>query len=200
MPHSRQIIVWIGVALAVALPLGAAALSPLLAWREPVYIAAGFAGVAALCILFVQPLLIIGALPGLEGRKGRLLHPWLGCVLILAIVLHVGGLWITSPPDVVDALLLVSPTPFSAWGVLAMWAAFLAGLLAMLRRPLKLRWSNWRTAHMALTGCVVAGTIAHALLIEGTMEDITKIVLCLLVALVTTSTIVRTVQRQKPLR
>jgi hypothetical protein len=45
-------------------------------------------------------------------------------VLVVAVVVHVGGLWITSPPDMIDALLLTSPTPFSAFGVIAMWAIF----------------------------------------------------------------------------
>ena len=67
-------------------------------------------------------------------------------VLVVAVVIHVAALWITSPPDVVDALLFASPTPFSAWGVIAMWAVFAAALLAALRRRLRLRPRTWRIA------------------------------------------------------
>lgn len=181
MPLVRSLLVWLGLALAIGIPLTAAAFSPLLAWREPIYIVAGFAGIAGLCILLLQPLLIQGALPGLSIRQGRRLHPWLGGALVGVVIVHVGGLWLTSPPDVIDALLLVSPTPFSLWGVIAMWAAFAAALLALFRRRWKLRWKTWRLGHLTLTAMVVAGTVAHTLLIEGTMESISKVVLCGLV-------------------
>ncbi|MEN0087806.1 MAG: hypothetical protein AAF737_05155 [Pseudomonadota bacterium] len=100
-----------------------------------------------------------------------------------AVLIHVGGLWITSPPDVVDALLFASPTPFSIWGVTAMWALFAAAAVALLRRKLKLRWSTTRRTHLTLTATVIAGSVAHTLLIEGTMELASKIVLCCLVVL-----------------
>lgn len=176
----RAVLIWVLVAAALAMPTLAAGLSPLLAWREPVYIAAGFAGIAALALLFMQPLLAAGALPGLAGTHGRRLHRWGGMLLIVAVVLHVAGLWITSPPDVLDALLFRSPTPFSAWGVVAMWAVFGAALLAAVRRKLKLSPRLWRRAHLGLALVCVAGTVAHALLIEGTMEPVTKVLLCLL--------------------
>lgn len=156
-------------------------MSPLLAWRDPVYIAAGFAGVLAMAALLVQPLLAAGYLPGLEGARGRRAHRWIGGVLVVAVVAHVVGLWITSPPDVVDALLFRSPTPFSVWGVIAMWAVFATALLAAFRRRLKLRPRSWRHAHMSLALVLVVGSIVHALLIEGTMETISKSVLCAMV-------------------
>ncbi len=183
MPSVRSLLIWSGLALAIGIPITAAAFSPLLAWREPIYIVAGFAGIAALCILLLQPLLIRGTLPGLSGRQGRRVHPLLGGVLIGTVLVHVGGLWLTSPPDVIDALLLVSPTPFSLWGVIAMWAVFAAALLALFRRRWRLRWRTWRMGHLTLTTMVVAGTVAHTLLIEGTMESISKIILCSLVVL-----------------
>ncbi|MEL6980751.1 MAG: ferric reductase-like transmembrane domain-containing protein, partial [Pseudomonadota bacterium] len=138
-------------------PLAAAATSPLLAWREPIYIAAGFAGVVALALLLLQPLLIAGLLPGAAGRAGRRLHGWVGGVLAAAVIIHVGGLWITSPPDVVDALLFRSPTPFSAWGVISMLAVFAAALLAALRRRLKPR--AWRLAHRGLVLLTIIGAV-----------------------------------------
>ena len=179
----RAILVWIALAAVMLVPILAAAQSPLLQWRQPVYIAAGFAGIFALVLLFVQPLLAGGYLPGLTVLKGRLLHRWTGLVLVLAVIIHVGGLWITSPPDVVDALLFRSPTPFSVWGVLAMWAVFLSALVALFRKRLRLRPRTWRLAHMAFALVIVAGTVIHALLIEGTMETTSKVALCVLAIL-----------------
>ena len=51
---------------------------------------------------------------------------------MLTVIVHVAGLWLTSPPDVIDVLLFRSPTPFSAWGAIAMWAVFAAALWAAL--------------------------------------------------------------------
>ncbi|MEM1313405.1 MAG: ferric reductase-like transmembrane domain-containing protein [Pseudomonadota bacterium] len=174
----RALAIWSALALALAAPLALAAASPQLAWREPVYIAAGFAGVAAMGLLLLQPLLVAGWLPGLAGPRGRRLHRVAGLALLAAVVLHVGGLWITSPPDVVDALLFVSPTPFSDWGVIAMWAVFAAALAAGFRRRLGPR--AWRLGHTALVLIAVAGSAAHAMLIEGTMETVSKALLCAL--------------------
>ena len=112
----RSTLPWAGLSAAVAIPFGIAATSPLLAWRDPIYIAACFAGVAAMALLLAQPLLAGGYLPGLHGRRGRRVHRWTGIALVAAIAVHVGGLWLTSPPDVKDALLFVSPTPFSRDG------------------------------------------------------------------------------------
>lgn len=178
---ARYILIWAALVAAVAVPIAAAAASPLLAWRGPVYIAAGFAGVVALGLLLVQPVLIGGYLPGLPTYRGRRLHRWIGGLLVLAVVIHVGALWITSPPDVIDALLFASPTPFSAWGVIAMWAIFAAALLASLRRRLRLRPRTWRIGHTGLAVVIVVGSVVHGLLIEGTMETISKAALCALV-------------------
>jgi predicted ferric reductase len=181
----RALLIWTGLAAAIVLPLALAAASPLLQWRQPVYIAAGFAGIIAMSLLLLQPLLAGGLLPGLRGPRGRQLHRWTGALLVSAVILHVAGLWITSPPDVIDALLFRSPTPFSAWGVVAMGAVFAAGLLALFRRRLRLRPRTWRRAHVGLALITVAGSIVHALLIEGAMEWWTKVVLCVAVGLVT---------------
>jgi Ferric reductase like transmembrane component len=160
-------------------PIAAAAASPQLEWRGPVYILAGFAGIIALGLLLVQPLLIGGYLPGPSPYRERRAHHWIGSVLVALVVVHVGGLWITSPPDMIDALLLTSPTPFSPFGVIAMWAIFAVALLAAFRRRLGLR--RWRIAHMVLAAVIVVGSVAHGLLIEGAMETVTKAALCALV-------------------
>ena len=105
----------------------------------------------------------------------------LEALLVVAVVIHVGGLWITSPPDVIDALLFASPTPFSVWGVIAMWAIFAVALLAALRRRLRLRPRTWRIGHSFLAVVIVVGSVVHGILIEGTMETISKAALCGLV-------------------
>ena len=163
--------------------------SPLVAWRSPIYIIACFSGVIGLGLLLIQPLLIGGSFPGLSKHLTRRAHPWTGVLLLLAVLVHVGGLWITSPPDVIDALTFNSPTPFSNWGVIAMLSLFTTTLLAIFRRRFRLRPSNWRLAHRFLAFVIVIGTIVHAILIEGTMETMSKIVLCLLVLVATIKTL-----------
>ena len=174
-------LIWVALATAVGVPIAAAAASPLLEWRGPVYILAGFAGIIALGLMLVQPLLIAGYLPGLSAYRGRRAHRWIGGTLVVAMVIHVGGLWITSPPDMIDALTFTSPTPFSPFGVIAMWAIFAVALLAALRRRLGLRPRTWRIAHTLLAIVIVAASVAHAVLIEGTMETVSKVALCALV-------------------
>jgi predicted ferric reductase len=104
-----------------------------------------------------------------------------GGLLVLAVVVHVAALWLTSPPDVVDALLLRSPTSFSGWGVVAMWALFATALLAALRERLRLRLMVWRLCHVALAVVIVVGSVVHAMLIDGTMEIVSKLALSALV-------------------
>ncbi|WP_136658770.1 ferric reductase-like transmembrane domain-containing protein [Nitratireductor sp. XY-223] len=186
----RAFLIWAALAAAIAVPLAAAAASPLLAWRDPVYIAAGFAGVVAMALLLLQPLLAGGYLPGLSAYRGRRVHRFVGAALVAAVVIHVAALWVTSPPDVVDVLLFRSPTPFSAWGAIAMWAVFAAALVAALRRRLPLRPRTWRRIHTSLALLVVVGSVVHAVLIEGTMETVSKIVLCALVVAATMKVIV----------
>ena len=181
MAPARALLIWAALAAAIGVPVTVAATSPLLAWRDPVYIAAGFAGILALALLLLQPLLAGGWLPGLPARRGRRLHAWIGMALVAAVTVHVLGLWLTSPPDVVDVLLFRSPTPFSVWGVVAMWSVLAAALLAALRRRLRLRPIVWRRCHTTLAAATVLGSVVHALLIEGTMELVSKTVLCALV-------------------
>jgi predicted ferric reductase len=181
MKSARASLIWVALAAAVCVPIAAAAASSLLAWRGPIYILAGFAGIIVLSLVLLQPLLIGGYLPGLSAIHGRLAHRWIGGALVVAVAIHVGGLWITSPPDMVDALLFQSPTSFSPFGVVAMWAIFAVALLATLRGHLGLRPRAWRSAHMVLAVVIVAGGVAHTILIEGTMETVSKGVLCVLV-------------------
>lgn len=177
--------------VAVAVPVIAAAFSPFLAWRQPVYIVAGFAGIIAMCLLLIQPLLAGRWLPGLSAMTSRRWHRVCGLALSAAIVVHVAGLWLTSPPDVVDALLFVSPTSFSVWGVTAMWAAFAAALLGIYRQRLGVQFRLWRLGHTGLASVTIIGSVVHALLIEGTMEIMTKVALCVLVIVASIGTLAR---------
>jgi len=193
MRLARATLIWAALAAAICVPIAAAAASPLLAWRGPLYILAGFAGILALGLALVQPLLAGGYLPGLSAWRGRRAHRWIGGALVVAVVIHVAGLWITSPPDMIDALLFASPTPFSPFGVIAMWAIFAVALLAALRRRLGLR--TWRIAHMSLAVVIVVATVVHGMLVEGTMETVSKAMLCALVLAATIKVVVDLVGR-----
>ncbi len=175
----RQLVLRHVLILVVAVPIALAATSPLLAWRDPTYILAGFSGIVAMALLFVQPLLALGVLPGLASVRGRRVHRLLGAGLAVSVLVHVGALWVTSPPDVLDALTFTSPASFSVWGVIAMWAVFATALLALFRKRLGPRF--WRLLHGALTLVIAVGTVIHAVLIEGTMEPVSKTVLAVLV-------------------
>ncbi|NOD62665.1 ferric reductase [Ruegeria sp. HKCCD6109] len=187
----RRSLIWVLLSAALAIPITAAAYSPYLAWRDPIYILAGFAGIIGMCLLLLQPLLAGRWLPGLSPVSSRHWHRRCGLALIVAILIHVGGLWITSPPDVVDALLFVSATPFSNWGVIAMWSAVAAVLLGVMRQRLNLRFRLWRLSHTGLAMVTIIGSVVHAMLIEGTMEVMTKTTLCVLVLLASTRTLAK---------
>jgi hypothetical protein len=79
MGSARATLIWFAITAAVAVPVAMAAASPLLAWREPIYVAAGFAGVISRVLLLVQPLLAGGGTcrvcpPG----AGAAFTAWLG--------------------------------------------------------------------------------------------------------------------------
>jgi hypothetical protein len=195
MRSARAALVWAALVAVIIVPIALAATSEFLAYRGWIYIVAGFAGIVALALVLVQPLLIGGYLPGLRGRH---VHVWIGGALVIAVVIHVAGLWISSPPDMIDALLFTSPTPFSPFGVIAMWAIFAVALLAAFRRRLAPR--TWRTGHMALASVIVVGSVAHALLIEGTMETVSKAVLCALAVVAAAKVIAdRWMRRKRPM-
>jgi predicted ferric reductase len=195
MSSARAALIWAVIAAAIGVPILLAATSPYLQWRDAIYIAACFAGIIGLGLLLVQPLLIAGYLPGLSAFRARSVHHWIGGALVLAIVVHVAGLWITSPPDMLDALLFRSPTLFSPFGVVAMWAIFATAILALFRRRLGLQ--TWRITHLSLAAVIVGGSVIHGMLIEGTMETISKAALCALVVLATVKVIVDLWPRKK---
>lgn len=181
MTSARAVLIWTAFAAALVIPLALAAASPLHAWRSPIYVVGGFAGIVALCLMLAQPLLIRGWLPGLSGPSGRLVHRWVGGLLVAAVVIHVAGLGIASPPDMIDALTFTSPTLFSPFGVVAMWAIVAVAVLVGFRRRFRMSPRVWRRTHLALAAIIVAGSVIHGLLIEGTMETMSKVALSTLV-------------------
>ena len=195
MSRIGVVLIYSALVFLAVIPIGIAAMSPLLAWREPIYIVAGFAGIIAITLMLLQPVLAAGYLPGLSIRRGRDLHRWVGCALVLSLVIHVAGLWLTSPPDVVDALLFNSPTPFSNWGVIAMWAVFASACLALFRRRFRSRLGLWRLSHKSLAGVIVIGSVVHAMKVDGTMEIISKSLLCVLLVVVTGLALMKFKQR-----
>jgi predicted ferric reductase len=196
MAPARIALIWAVLVAAIGAPIALAATSPFLQWRDAIYIAACFAGIIALGLLLVQPLLIAGYLPGLSAFRARRAHHWVGGTLVVAIIVHVAGLWITSPPDMLDALLFRSPTLFSPFGVVAMWAIFATATLALFRRRLGLR--TWRITHMSLAVVIVGGSVIHGMLIEGTMETMSKAALCALVVAAIIKVMVELWPRKKP--
>jgi predicted ferric reductase len=179
MRLAKVTLIWAALVAAICVPVALATTSELLAYRTAVYILASFAGIIALGLMLVQPLLIGGYLPGPSAYRARRAHHWIGGALVVMVVIHVAGLWFSSPPDMIDALLFTSPTPFSPFGVIAMWAIFAVAMLAALRRRLGLR--AFRLAHMSLAVVIVVGSVVHGMLVEGTMETMSKAALCALV-------------------
>ena len=94
------------------------------------------------------------------------------------------GTAFTFGPTIASAILSLGTWPWLfainiPFGVIAMWAIFAVALLALLRRRLGLR--TWRIVHMSLAVVIVAGSVTHAMLVEGPMETISKAALCALV-------------------
>lgn len=179
----RSICIWGCFAAFCLWPIWIAADSSLLQYRQWVYICAGFAGIIGFVLLFLQPLLIAQFLPHVSGSRTRRWHRLVGIFTTLAVVLHVAGLWVTSPPDVVDALLLRSATPFSIYGVLAMWAVFATAAVAVLRKRLRVSPRLWRLFHGLSAAVMISATVVHVWLIDGTMGAASKMVFaCLVVA------------------
>ncbi|MBW9080720.1 ferric reductase-like transmembrane domain-containing protein [Rhizobium pusense] len=187
-PKKRQValLIWIGLALVMIGPIVIAATSPYLAYRTAVHIAGGLAGIIGMALLLVQPLLAAGWLPGVGLPRLRTLHRWVGIAIVVAVLLHVGFLYLTSPLDTMDALLFVAPAPFSVFGVTSMWVIVLTVLLSITRRILKLPYGTWRLIHSVLAAIVAATTAMHAFLIQGTMGPNSKLIVILVMLITVT--------------
>ncbi len=196
MPAVRAALTWAAVAAFVVGPLALAASSPLNAFRPAIYTISAFAGIVALGLLLLQPLLVGGYLPGFRAFSGRRAHRWSGAAFVAAIAVHVAGLGWSSPPDMADALLFASPTLFTPFGVVAMWAAIAVAIIALLRRRLGLR--TWRLVHLSLAVVIAGCSAVHALLIEGTMETMSKVALCVLVVAAALKTVANARGARRP--
>jgi predicted ferric reductase len=183
MPSPKRritaLLIWAALGIVMAAPVVLATFSPYLEYRNLPYIVGGFAGIACLSLFVIQPLLAWGYLPGPGRARERRWHRWVGAAIVVAVALHVGGLYLTSAPDTLDALLLVAPTPFSVYGVQAMWGVVVTAVLVVLRHRLGVRYATWYLIHNGLALVVVVGTVIHALQIEGAMEIVSKWLLCL---------------------
>jgi predicted ferric reductase len=185
------VLIWGLVAVCMLVPVGIAAANPLQASRDAFWIVGGMAGVVALALMFVQPLLAAGYLPGASVPAGRRWHRLVGTMVVVTVVLHVGGLYLSSPDDVADVMLLVAPTPFSVYGVMGLCGVVLTAILVAVRSRSGLRYASWRILHNALALVVVISSIAHALLIEGAMGNLSKVILCALVLAATVTVLFR---------
>lgn len=188
LPAGRRTaaLVWGLLAACILVPVAIAAANPLLASRDAFWITGSLAGIVALAILLVQPLLAARLLPLPSVSAARRWHRWTGALIMAAVGLHVGALYASSPEDIADALWLVAPTPFSVYGVVGVLGLILTALLVALKSRSGLRYTSWRMLHNALALIVVMSSIAHALLIEGTMGHLSKALLCALVLSATT--------------
>jgi len=126
------------------------------------------------------PLLIAAQSPFLEFRQPVYIIAGLAGIVGLALLL-IQPLLIQGALPGFDVLLFRSPTPFSIWGGVAMWGVFATILYAALRKPFRLRPERWRQVHLGLAAVIAVGTVVHAVLIEGTMGQVSKGVLCALV-------------------
>lgn len=170
---------WLCVLMVAAVPVVLASASPLQRGREVLWIIGGMAGVLAFSLLFVQPLLMLTAPRLLAPASGLRWHRRVGLAVMAMVVLHVGALYLYSPEDVADALLLVSPTPFSVYGVLGLGALVTTAALAAARRFTPLgAVPLWRMVHSLLAVVIVGAGAVHAMLIEGAMEERSKLAVC----------------------
>ena len=101
----------------------------------------------------------------------------LGLGVVGLVVAHVLGLYVYSPDDVRDALVLAAPT-HSRLGVLAAWTLFLSAGLALARRRLGLTYTDWQVLHAALAVAIVGTAVGHTLMIRGTLDGPAELLLC----------------------
>lgn len=191
MASAKGRLVWGLIATLMVGPIILAALSPYLAYRNPAYIVGGFSGIVGLALFVIQPLLSAGYPSDVAPSRRRRWHQWTGTAIVACVVMHVGGLYVTSPQDTLDALLLVSPTPFSLYGVAAMWTTILIVGLIVFRRRLGVRTPLWQLIHSGLALLIVVSTVIHALQIEGTMETYSKWALSVTALLITAAVTVK---------
>ena len=151
--------------------------SPLLKSRDFVHIVGGLAGVLALVLLLIQPVLATAVLKGISPVQQRRWHLRTGILLVISLLVHIGALYLTSPDDMTDALLLRSATPFSVYGVIGLWGILLTATLVTVKSRLKISSKVWKGLHVSLAVIVAIASIVHALWIQGAMGVVSKWVL-----------------------
>lgn len=153
-------------AVLIVLPLAAVAAGPN-DGRTATWVLGSLAGVLALSLLVVQILLPRSG-RGLATRPLSL-HRVLGLVIAGGVAAHILLLYLISPDDISDALVLDAPT-YSRLGVIAAFCIGLSILLTVGRRRLRLHYSNWRILHAVLAVAIVGASYAHALMIRGPLD------------------------------
>lgn len=161
----------------VILPLVVALVSPLQTGREAIWVIGALAGVLALSLLVIQVLLPTPWLRGIIIGDDSRVHRLLGIAIAVIVIVHVGGLYVTSPDDIADALVLQAPT-YSRLGVLSAWCLALSLGLALARRKLALTYSDWQIVHAFLAVVVVTTAVAHTVMIRGTLDGPVEVLLC----------------------
>lgn len=171
----------IAAAVLALAAMGVAASSPLSATRDTLWAAGSLLGVAALALLPLQALLPQRAGRSRAGEPRSLgvsrWHRLVGLGVLAATLLHVAALYVVSPDDIGDALVLQAPT-YSRLGMIS--AVLLIGtvLFALARRRTGLDAANWRLIHGGLAVAIVTTAAAHALMIRGALDGPVEIALC----------------------
>ena len=158
------------------MPLVAAAASPLQTGREAVWVIGALSGVLALSLLVIQVLLPTPWLRGIIFGDDSRVHRILGIAVAAVVLAHIIGLYIASPDDIADALVLQAPT-YSRLGVLSAWCLALSLGLALARRKLALTYSDWQIVHAVLAVVIVATAVAHTVMIRGTLDGPVEVLL-----------------------
>lgn len=167
----------LGLVAIVLLPVLLAALSPLQAGRAVPWVWGTLAGVLALSLVVVHVLLPTGWLNSFVGEHNLGWHRILGISITGLTLAHILGLYLYSPDDIGDALVLAAPT-YSRLGVLSAGCLVLSVVLAVTRRQLRLADADWKTIHSALAIAIVGTAVAHAVLLQGTLDGLAEGLVC----------------------
>lgn len=97
-------------------------------------------------------------------------HRYLGLVVLILVLAHV-GIVLLSDPHNLELLDLLSAPPRARAATLAVLALIGLSALATLRRRLGLSYQRWRGTHLALAAVAVAGSVAHIVLLRHLVSD-----------------------------
>jgi predicted ferric reductase len=198
---------WAGfavLAVIVSAPVVVSSLSPLQTGRTITWVLGTAAGVLGLSLLVVQMILPTRWLYVMLGGSNLRWHRRLGLAVAALVIAHVVGLYLYSPDDIGDALILQAPT-YSRLGVLSAWCMLLTVGLALARRRLPLLYDDWQILHSVLAVAVTGTAVGHVLLLEGTLDGLAEWLVCLAAVAAATAGIVywhvlRPLERRKRIR